>query len=87
MAPEGFGEITTGGQREEDIEKLISRIRNEGFDPEDYSWYLDIRRYGSVPHSGFGLGIERFMMWLTKVDHIREVIPFPRLARRKELTL
>jgi len=87
MAPEGFGEITTGGQREEDIEKLIARIRNEGFDPEDYSWYLDIRKYGSVPHSGFGLGIERFMMWLTKVDHIREVIPFPRLARRKELTL
>ncbi len=84
MAP-NYGEITTGGVREDDINSLIERIKKEGFNPEDYYWYLDLRRYGSVPHSGFGLGIERFLHWLLKVDHIREVIPFPRLARRKSL--
>lgn len=85
MAPEGYGEITTGGEREDNIEALVERIRREGFDPESYRWYLDIRRYGSVPHSGYGLGIERALMWLLKLDHVREVIPFPRLTRRKML--
>ena len=85
MAPEGFGEITTGGQREERIDVLIERIKREGFDPQDYYWYLDLRRYGSVPHSGYGLGVERTIMWLLKLDHVREAIPFPRLARRKSL--
>ena len=85
MAPEGYGEITTGGEREENIDRLIERIKREGFDPELYYWYLDLRRYGSVPHSGFGLGIERFMRWLLKLYHIRDTVPFPRLARRKEL--
>lgn len=85
MAPEGYGEITTGGEREDRIDVLIERIKKEGFSPKNYYWYLDIRKYGSVPHSGFGLGIERTLMWILKLDHIREVIPFPRLARRKTL--
>lgn len=85
MAPEGYGEITTGGQREERIDVLIDRIKKEGFDPRSYYWYLDLRKYGSVPHSGFGLGIERSIMWLLKLDHVRDTIPFPRLARRKSL--
>jgi asparaginyl-tRNA synthetase len=84
MAP-NYGEITTGGRREDDINVLIERIKREGFEPELYFWYLDLRRYGSVPHSGFGLGIERVLQWLLNIDHIREVIPFPRLARRKSL--
>ena len=75
-----IGELTTGGQREDDIAKLVHRIKKEGFDPKDYEWYLDLRKYGSVPHSGFGLGIERFLMWLTN-RHIRDTIPFPRSAR------
>jgi len=81
LAPEGYGEITTGGEREEDINKLVERIKKEGFSPEDYSWYLDLRRYGSVPHGGFGLGIERFLMWICKLQHIRDALPFPRMAR------
>ncbi|MGQ4832378.1 MAG: asparagine--tRNA ligase [Candidatus Asgardarchaeia archaeon] len=87
LAPEGYGEITTGGQREINIDRLIERIKKEGFDPESYWWYLDLRRYGSVYHSGFGLGIERYLRWLLKLDHIREAIPFPRMARREEYTL
>ena len=87
LAPDGYGEITTGGQREVDIDRLVERIRKEGFDPESYWWYLDLRRYGSVYHSGFGLGIERYLRWLLKLDHIRETIPFPRMARREEYTL
>ncbi len=85
MAPEGYGEITTGGQREEKIDILMDRIKREGFDPSSYYWYLDLRRYGSVPHSGFGLGIERTIMWMLKLDHVRDAVPFPRLARRKSL--
>ncbi len=84
LAPEGFGELSTGGQREINIDSLVERIKKEGFNPESYWWYLDLRRYGSVPHSGFGMGIERFLRWLLKLDHIREAIPFPRLARREE---
>lgn len=82
IAPEGFGEITTGGQREEDLDSLVSRIKKDGFNPEDYSWYLDLRKYGSVPHSGFGLGIERIVRWICKLDHIRDAIPFPRTMKR-----
>jgi len=84
LAPEGFGELSTGGQREINIDSLVERIKKEGFNPESYWWYLDLRKYGSVPHSGFGMGIERFLRWLLKLDHIREAIPFPRLARREE---
>ena len=82
IAPRGFGEITTGGQREENLESIVERIKKEGFNPVDYSWYLDLRRYGSVPHSGFGLGIERFVRWLCNLNHIRDAIPFPRTMKR-----
>ncbi|MHA1615737.1 MAG: asparagine--tRNA ligase [Candidatus Njordarchaeales archaeon] len=84
LAPEGYGEIIGGSQREDNADVLIERIKAEGFDPRDYDWYLDLRRYGSVPHSGFGLGIERLLMWILKLDHIRDTLPFPRLARVKK---
>ena len=84
LAPEGYGEITGGSEREDDVDILIERIKNEGFNPENYFWYLDLRRYGSVPHSGFGLGVERFIWWILKLDHIRDTLPFPRLARVKK---
>ncbi len=84
LAPEGYGEIIGGSEREDNIDILVDRIRKEGFDPEAYSWYLDLRRYGSVPHSGFGLGVERLIWWILKLDHIRDTIPFPRLARVKK---
>jgi len=83
LAPEGYGEIIGGSEREDNIEILIERIKREGFDPTNYQWYLDLRRYGSVPHSGFGLGIERLLWWILKLDHIRDTLPFPRLARVK----
>jgi asparaginyl-tRNA synthetase len=79
IAPFGYGEIIGGGQREEDYETLRQRIQEHGLSEEDYSWYLDLRRYGSVPHSGFGLGVERTVAWLTGVEHIRETVPFPRM--------
>jgi len=82
MAPEGYGEMTTGGAREEDLDSIIERIKAEGFDPEDYEWYLDLRRYGSVPHAGFGLGAERLVWWLLKLDHIRDACAFPRVLNR-----
>ncbi|MEM4726767.1 MAG: asparagine--tRNA ligase [Candidatus Bathyarchaeia archaeon] len=82
LAPEGYGEIIGGGQRIDNYEELLQRIREEGLDPEDYRWYLDLRRWGSVPHSGFGLGIERLLMWIAKLEHIRDAIPFPRDMRR-----
>ncbi len=82
LAPEGYGEIIGGGQRIDDYEELLQRVREEGLDPEDYKWYLDLRRWGSVPHSGFGLGIERLLMWIAKLEHIRDAIPFPRDMRR-----
>ena len=83
LAPEGYGEIVGGSEREDSIEILVERIKKEGFSPENYSWYLDLRRYGSVPHSGFGLGIERLLWWILRLDHIRDTLPFPRLARVK----
>lgn len=82
LAPEGYGEIIGGGQRIDDYDELLTRIREEGLDPEDYKWYLDLRRWGSVPHSGFGLGIERLLMWVARLQHIRDAIPFPRDMRR-----
>ncbi len=85
LLPEGYGEVTTSGQREDDYEKLKEEIRKRGYKVEDYNWYLDLRKYGSVPHSGFGLGIERFTMWVLRLDHIRDAVPFPRMYRVKEL--
>ncbi|MCS7386665.1 MAG: asparagine--tRNA ligase [archaeon GB-1867-005] len=84
LAPEGYGEMATGGVREDDINKLIARIKAEGFDLSEYSWYLDLRRYGSVPHAGFGIGIDRLTWWICKLDHVRDTLPFPRLARTKK---
>jgi len=81
LAPEGYGEIATGGEREDNLEKLVQRIKAEGFDPSLYDWYLDLRRYGSVPHSGFGIGIDRLTWWICGLEHIRDALPFPRLAR------
>jgi len=82
LAPEGYGEIVGGSQREDDYNKLLSRIVEEGLDPSDYTWYLDLRRYGSVPHSGFGLGTERMLMWIAGLDHIRDTMPMPRYRGR-----
>ena len=82
LAPEGYGEIIGGSEREDDYEALLKRIVENGLNPEDYKWYLDLRRYGSVPHSGFGLGIERLAMWIAGLNHIRDTIPFPRFRGR-----
>ncbi|MDE2774062.1 MAG: asparagine--tRNA ligase [Gemmatimonadota bacterium] len=82
LAPEGHGEIVGGSQREDDLERLLARIREEGLPEEAYDWYLDLRRYGSFPHSGFGLGVERTVAWITGRPHVREMIPFPRLMNR-----
>ncbi len=80
----GVGEIIGGSQREEDFEKLSKRIKELGMKEEDYSWYLDLRRFGSVPHSGFGLGFERAMMYISGMSNIRDVIPFPRTPKNAE---
>ena len=82
LAPEGIGEIVGGSEREDDYNKLKDRIITRGYNVEDYNWYLDLRRYGSVPHSGFGLGVERLIMWIAGLDHIRDTIPFPRFRDR-----
>jgi asparaginyl-tRNA synthetase len=82
LAPEGRGEIIGGSQREDDHDKLLQRIREHGLDPAAYDWYLDLRRYGTFVHSGFGLGLERTVAWICGVEHIREVIPFPRMMGR-----
>ena len=82
MAPEGYGEIIGGSQRIHDLKLLEKRIEEFGLPKQAYEWYLDLRRYGSVPHSGFGLGIERTVMWICKLKHIRETIPFPRTLTR-----
>lgn len=79
IAPDGYGEIIGGGQREESAAVLKQRIAEHGLSEADYSWYMDLRRFGSVPHSGFGLGIERTVAWMTGVEHVRETIPFPRM--------
>ncbi|NBX92081.1 MAG: asparagine--tRNA ligase [Proteobacteria bacterium] len=82
LAPEGYGEIIGGGQREESIEVLQSRIKEHGLKEENFAWYLDLRRYGSVPHSGFGLGLERTLSWICGLEHLREASPFPRMMYR-----
>jgi asparaginyl-tRNA synthetase len=82
LAPEGYGEIVGGSQRIHDVDLLERRIREHGLNLDDYQWYLDLRRYGSVPHSGFGLGLERFLTWISGIAHIRETIPFPRQIHR-----
>jgi asparaginyl-tRNA synthetase len=82
LAPEGYGEIIGGGEREDDYDVLYQRIVEQGLNLDDYMWYLDLRRYGSVPHSGFGLGIERAVMWIAGLDHIRDAISFPRFRER-----
>ena len=79
LAPKGFGEIIGGSAREDDYDILLNKINKEGYNPESYSWYLDLRKYGSVPHGGFGLGVERTVAWITGEKHIRQCIPFPRL--------
>ncbi len=79
IAPDGYGEIIGGGQREEDETLLKQQMMEHHLAEKDYSWYLDLRRFGSVPHSGFGLGLERVVAWMTGVEHVRETIPFPRL--------
>ncbi len=84
LAPEGYGEIIGGGQREDDYETLKRKIREHKLPLEPFNWYLDLRRYGSVPHAGFGMGIERMVGWLCGVPHIRETIPFPRMMERIE---
>ncbi len=82
LAPEGYGEIIGGGQRIHEIEKLVARIQEHKLPEEEFRWYLDLRRYGSVPHSGFGMGIERVVAWICGLDHVRETIPFPRTLYR-----
>ncbi|MBM4243324.1 MAG: asparagine--tRNA ligase [Deltaproteobacteria bacterium] len=82
LAPEGYGEIIGGGQREDDLATLQRRIAEHGLPEAAFSWYLDLRRYGSVPHAGFGMGIERMVAWLCGLHHVRETIPFPRMLER-----
>ncbi|MEM2341192.1 MAG: asparagine--tRNA ligase [Candidatus Bathyarchaeia archaeon] len=82
LAPEGYGEITGGGQRIDDLNELLERIRENDLNPDDYKWYIDLRRYGSVPHAGFGLGVERTVAWICKLNHIRDAIAFPRMINR-----
>ncbi len=82
LAPEGYGEIIGGGQREDDLRELQGKIKKDGLSADVFKWYLDLRRYGSVPHAGFGLGIERTVTWICGRDHLREAIPFPRMLSR-----
>ncbi len=82
LAPEGYGEIIGGGQREDDYDELLRRIKENNLPIEAFKWYLDLRKYGTVPHSGFGLGIERTVAWICKLPHVRETIPFPRMMHR-----
>jgi len=82
IAPEGFGEITGGGEREFDYNKLLKVLEEKNYPFKDYSWYMDLRKYGTIPHSGFGIGLERLIRFITGVPHIRETIPFPRMLNR-----
>jgi len=82
LAPEGYGEIIGGSQREDDYDRLLARLLQQGLDPETYRWYLDLRRYGTFVHSGFGLGLERTVAWICGIPHIREAIAFPRQIHR-----
>ncbi|MCX6133630.1 MAG: asparagine--tRNA ligase [Ignavibacteriales bacterium] len=82
LAPEGFGEIIGGSQREDDLDVLLQRIKDHNLPQEAFEWYLDLRRFGTVPHAGFGLGLERTVGWICGLDHVRETVPFPRLIYR-----
>ena len=82
LAPEGYGEIIGGSQREDDLDLLLGRIKEHNLPQEYFEWYLDLRRFGSVPHSGFGLGVERTVAWICGLEHIRETIPYPRMIYR-----
>ena len=82
LAPEGYGEVIGGSERETDYDKLLNKIKSNGLNPDDYAFYLDLRKFGSVPHSGFGLGLERMVTFVAGTKHIREAIPFPRLLNR-----
>ena len=82
LAPEGYGELVGGGQRIHDLDLLLSRIEEHHLPKEDFDWYIDLRRYGSVPHGGFGMGVERCVGWICGLEHVRETIPFPRMLYR-----
>jgi asparaginyl-tRNA synthetase len=82
LAPEGYGEVIGGGERASSLELLLQRIHEHGLPPEAFDWYLDLRKYGSVPHAGFGMGIERAVTWICGLEHVRETIPFPRMLYR-----
>ena len=82
LAPEGYGEIIGGGQRLHDYDLLLRRIKEHDLPQEDFEWYLDLRRYGTVPHAGFGMGIERVVAWICGLEHVRETIPYPRMLHR-----
>ncbi len=82
LAPEGYGEVVGGGERIYDLNELLERIKNSNLNPEDYYWYVDLRKYGSIPHSGFGLGMDRLVTWICGLSNIKESIPYPRTIRR-----
>lgn len=82
LAPEGYGEIIGGGEREDDLDTLLAGIKQHELDEESFRWYSDLRRFGSVPHAGFGLGVERTVAWLCGLHHVRETIPFARTLDR-----
>jgi asparaginyl-tRNA synthetase len=82
LAPEGYGEIIGGGERLADLDLLVQRIKEHELPQEAFEWYLDLRRYGTVPHGGFGMGIERVVAWICKLEHVRETIPYPRMLYR-----
>jgi asparaginyl-tRNA synthetase len=82
LAPEGYGEIIGGGQREDDLSKLEAAIAEHRLPKEAFEWFLDLRRYGSVPHAGFGMGVERCVAWICGLHHVRETIPFARMTER-----
>ncbi|MBE55026.1 MAG: asparagine--tRNA ligase, partial [Acidobacteria bacterium] len=82
LAPEGYGEIIGGGERLDDLNELLARIEKHNLPKESFEWYLDLRRYGTVPHSGFGMGIERVLTWICGLEHLRETIPYPRMLHR-----
>jgi asparaginyl-tRNA synthetase len=82
IAPEGYGELIGGGQRIHDYDLLVQRLEEHKLPREAFEWYLDLRRYGSVPHGGFGMGVERCVAWICGIDHVRETIAFPRMIYR-----
>ena len=82
IAPEGYGEIIGGGERETDYNKLVEKINEHNLSKNDFEWYLDLRKFGSIQHAGFGLGVERFLCWICGIQHVRESIPFPRTINR-----